>query len=250
MNFFGGIAYLYNIVFYQPLFNALILLYMYIPGKDFGVAVILLTVLIRLLLYPLMAESIRVQKITSDLQPKIKEIKEKYKNDKEKQAMMQLDLLKNNNVNLFNGFFVSFIQLPILIALYQAFSNGLKEGAANQLYSFVGHLGSVDPLFLNFIDLSEPSPFLVLAAGLLQFFQSKMFYINPAKSSDSSQMMQKQMLYFMPVMTVVLFWSFPAALSLYLAVSSVCAIVQQKIIFNKLPSQPAGLTNFNPAKNI
>jgi YidC/Oxa1 family membrane protein insertase len=240
MNLFGGIAYLFTIVFYQPLLNALILLYMYFPGRDFGVAIVVLTVLIRLLLYPLLAESIRVQRVTSQLQPQIKEIQEKYKHDKEQQAVLQMKLLKDNNVNVFNGFFVTLVQLPILIALYQVFIHGLQASASGQLYAFVANPGVVNPMFLHLIDLSKPSPLMVLAAGALQFFQSKMFYPqqkNSGASPESGQMqatMQRQFLYLLPVMTIVIFWNFPAALSLYWVVTSICAIIQQKIIFKKL----------------
>lgn len=241
MNLFGLIVYLFQIVFYQPLLNALILLYIYFPGHDFGVAIIALTVFIRLLLYPLIAESIRVQKVTNDLQPEIKKIQEKYKNNKEQQAILQMKLLKDHNVNLFNGFFVTLVQLPILIALYQVFIGGLNAGASGQLYSFVANPGSVNPLFFHLVDLSKPSPVLVLAAGLLQFFQSKMFYPAPDKNaaagSKTDQMqaaMQRQFLYIIPVVTVVAFWNFPAALSLYWVVTSICAIIQQKIIFKAL----------------
>ena len=244
MNFFGLIGYLYTVVFYQPLLNALILLYIYFPGHDFGVAIISLTIIIRLLLYPLLAESIRVQKVTNDLQPRIREIQEKYKNDKEQQAVLQMKLFKDNNVNIFNGFFVTLIQLPILIALYRVFIHGLQASASGQLYAFVANPGIVNPMFLGLIDLSKPNPLMVLAAGALQFFQSKMFY--PAKSggtgskSDSAQAaMQKQFLYVLPVMTVLIFWRFPAALSLYWVVTSICAIIQQKIIFKNLAQKSA-----------
>jgi len=243
MNLFGWIGYLFHVVFFQPLLNALILLYVYVPGHDFGVAIILLTVIIRLLLYPLMAESIRVQKVTNDLQPLVKEIQEKYKNDKEQQAIRQMALFKEHNVNIFNGFFVTLVQLPILIALYRVFIQGVGAGAAAQLYPFVSNPGVVNPMFLHLIDLSHPSPVLVLAAGALQFFQTKMFYpskpapdaAKPAnKSEQMAATMQKQFLYVLPVMTVLIFWRFPAALSLYWVVTSICAIIQQKIIFKTL----------------
>jgi len=242
MNLFSGIAYLFHIIFYQPLLNALILLYVFVAGRDFGVAIILLTIFIRLLLYPLMAESIRVQKVTNELQPKIKEIQEKYKHNKEQQATLHLQLLKDHNVNLFNSFFATLIQLPILVALYQVFINGLHAGVLVQLYSFVPNPDAIDPVFLHIIDLSKPNVGLVLAAGILQFFQSKMFYPAPGTSGGTGQSktspmpsaMQKQILYVLPVATVLIFWNFPAALSLYWVITSACAIVQQKIIFKKL----------------
>ena len=82
----------FNTILYQPLFNALLLFYEYLPGRDFGVAIIILTIIIKFILYPLGAKGIRSQKAMQDLQPKIKEIQERFKNDKEKQAREVMEL--------------------------------------------------------------------------------------------------------------------------------------------------------------
>lgn len=242
MNLFDPIIYLFKIIFYQPLLNILVLFYLYIPGHDFGIAIILLTILIRVILHPLLAESIRVQKITNDLQPKIKEIREKYKHDKEKQAVLQMELLKENNVNIFSGFFIALLQLPILTAIYQVFLHGLESGTLHYLYPFVHHPETINPLFLNWINLSKPSPIMVITAGILQFFQSKMLYPAPPKPSNNlkdkkqtaAAVTQQQMLYIMPLFTIIIFWKFPAAMSLYWIMTSICAIIQQKMILRKL----------------
>ncbi|PIX88058.1 MAG: hypothetical protein COZ30_01955, partial [Candidatus Nealsonbacteria bacterium CG_4_10_14_3_um_filter_36_16] len=92
---------LFKVILYQPLFNALVLLYQYLPGHDFGVAVIVLTILIRLILYPLMVQSIKSQKVLSELQPKIQEIQQKYKGDKEKQAKETMGLYQREKINPF-----------------------------------------------------------------------------------------------------------------------------------------------------
>jgi YidC/Oxa1 family membrane protein insertase len=246
MNLFGWIAYLFHIIFYQPLLNALILLYIYFPGHDFGVAIVALTVIIRLLLYPLLAESIRIQKVTNELQPKVKEIQEKYKNDKERQVTLQMQLYKEHDANPFNGILLTLIQLPVLIALYLALRQGLGAGVSGQLYSFVHNPGAVNPMFFNLIDLSKQSHIMVLAAGVLQFFQSKMLFPAVSKSNAAGQKgdqmqtaMQQQMLYMGPIITIIFFWNFPAALSLYWVVASICAIIQQKIIFASLAKKTA-----------
>src|SRR4030042_4762328 len=93
----------YNLILYQPLFNVLVLLYKYLPGHDFGIAVIVLTAIIRLALYPLMTQSIRSQKILSELQPKIQEIQQKYKTEKEKQAQEIFELYKKEKINPFGS---------------------------------------------------------------------------------------------------------------------------------------------------
>jgi len=244
MNLFDPIIYLFKIIFYQPMLNVLVLFYLYVPGYDFGIAIILLTILIRIILHPLLSESIRVQKITNDLQPKIKEIQEKHKHDKEKQAILQMELFKENNVNIFSGFFIALLQLPILTAIYQVFLHGLESGTLHYLYPFVRHPETINPLFLNWINLSKPSPIMVIAAGILQFFQSKMLYPSSSKISnkttkDNKQTAafaaaQQQMLYIMPIFTIIIFWNFPAAMSLYWIMNSICAIIQQKMILRKL----------------
>jgi len=111
----------FNYCFYQPLFNFLILIYKLIPGGDFGISIIILTILIKLLMLPFNNKAIKSQKIIADLQPKIKEIQEKYKNDKEKQAKEMMEIYKKEKISPFAGIIPALIQLPILIALYQLF---------------------------------------------------------------------------------------------------------------------------------
>ena len=233
---------LFDVLLCQPLLNALMLIYQYLPGRDFGLAVIVFTALIRLLLYPLVAESIRVQKITTDLQPKIKEIQTKYKNDKEKQAALIMALWKDNKVNPFNGFMLVLIQLPVLFALYSVFRKGLNAQALSGLYSFVPNPGAIDPHFLG-VNLAAGSLLMAAVAGVLQFVQTKMMtnVSKPAGNAASSDPMEKfsstmqnYTLYFMPVLTVFIFWRLPAVLSLYWIVTSLFSIAQQYFIFKKM----------------
>src|SRR4030066_959163 len=147
----------FNTILYEPLLNALVLLYQYIPGKDFGIAVIALTLVIRFILYPLMVKSIRSQKVLSELQPKIKEIQEKYKNDKEKQTKEMMALYQREKINPFGGCLPLLIQLPILVALYRVFWKGLQPEAMEKLYSFVPNPGAIDPTFFGVLNLAEPN---------------------------------------------------------------------------------------------
>lgn len=233
---------IFDSLIYQPLFNILIVLYQYLG--DFGLAVIALTLLIRFMLYPLAAESIRVQKITSAIQPKMKEIQEKYKNDKEKQALLMMDLWKENKINPMSGFLFLLIQLPILWGLYRVFWDGFKNGSLSMLYDFVPNPGIIDSKFLSFVSLSEPFPVFAVVAGVLQFLQTKMMMPslsakkrqNNGQKSQSEQfaaMMQTQSLYVFPVVTILIFWGLPSALGLYWVVSAAFSIVQQRIILKK-----------------
>jgi len=235
----------FNVILYQPLFNALVFLYQYLPGHDFGVAVIVLTILIRLILYPLMVQSIKSQKTLSELQPKIQEIQSKYKDDKEKQAKAMMELYQKEKINPFGGCLPLLLQLPILIALYQVFWKGLRPEAMKNLYSFIPNPGTIDPTFFGLINLGEASLVLALLAGITQFFQTKMVTPKTAKikkgdqMSQFSGMMQKQMLYFFPIFTVFILWRLPAAIALYWIITALFSIGQQYLIFKKTYAQPS-----------
>lgn len=231
---------IFNQILYQPLFNGLIWLYNVIPGHDLGIAIIALTVLIRLIFYPLSKKAIRSQKAMAKLQPEIKEIRKKYK-DKQEQAKAMMDLYKKYKINPLSGCLPILIQFPILIALYRVFFTGLDPQKLDGLYSFVARPETLDLMFLGIVDLSQRSIVLALLAGLFMFIQSKM--IMPKKmmqqggglkigSLDFSSLMGQQMTYFMPLITVFIAWNLPAALPLYWIVITLFGIVQQH--FTKL----------------
>ena len=176
---------LFNTILYQPLFNALVFLYAFLPGHDFGVAVIILTLLIKIIFYPLGNQALRSQKALSELQPKLQEVQKKYKDDKEKQMKATMELYQKEKINPFSGCLPLLIQLPILIALYRVFWKGLQPSEMSYLYSFVPHPGAIDPSFLGIINLSEPNIFLAILAGIAQFFQSKMMVPQSQKKQES-----------------------------------------------------------------
>ena len=147
---------IFNQALYLPLFNALVWLYNVIPGNDLGIAIIALTILIRFILYPLSKKAIQSQKAISQLQPKIKEIQKKYKN-KEEQAKAMMELYKKHKVNPMSGCLPILVQLPLLIALYRVFFNGLNPESLNLLYDFVSRPDSLNVVFLGLIDLSQRS---------------------------------------------------------------------------------------------
>jgi YidC/Oxa1 family membrane protein insertase len=249
------IGHFFTTVLYQPLFNFLFLLYEYIPGRDFGIAIIVLTILIKFILYPLGQKAIKSQKALSDIQPKIKEIQERLKDNKEKQMKETLEVYKVAKINPFSGFLPLLIQLPILIALYRVFWKGFETSQLSFLYPFVNSPGSVNPYFLGSIDLSHsyfvqtgdiksylwPNIILIIIVGILQFVQMKMIVPKSKSSSmgkqnkagDISGAMQKQMLYFFPFFTALFLLNLPAAIGLYWAVSTIFTIVQQYIIYKK-----------------
>ena len=237
----------FYIVLYQPLFNGLILLYQYIPGRDFGIAVIVLTVFIRLIMYPLSTKGIKAQKALSELQPKMKEIQEKFKQDKEKQGKAMMELYKKEKINPLSGCLPLLIQLPIIIALYQVFLSfkeaGLGPDQLQALYPFVHFANDISTSFFGIIELTEPFWPLAILVGVLQFFQTKMItpkqkgLFSKSKKQDTmaqfSSMMQKQMLYFFPVFIVLILWRLASVVALYLLVFTLFSIIQQYFTLKK-----------------
>lgn len=227
----------FTVFLYHPLFNSLVLLYNYLPGHDFGIAIILLTIIIRVILYPISVKALNSQKTLQALQPKVQEIQNKYKNNKEQLARETLNLYRQEKINPFSGLFLAIIQLPILIALYTVFWKGLNPSELTNLYDFVSSPGQINAIFLGIIDLSKANFILAVLAGIFQFFQTKM--LTPknepvkSKSFDMLQIMQKQMLYFFPFLTVFILMSLPSAIGLYWIVSGIFSIIQQYFILKK-----------------
>lgn len=229
---------IFNTILYQPLLNGLILLYEYIPGHDFGIAVIILTLIIRFLLCPSSIRGVRSQRALTNLQPKIKEIQEKHKDNKEEQMKLLMGLYKKEKVNPFSGCLPLLLQLPILIAMYQVFLRGLQpESLSQSLYSFVSHPGIIDFSFLGIINLTESNMFLALLAGVLQFYQLKISTtpkeIIKEKTTDFSKTMQRQMTYFFPIFIIFIVWQLGSVIGLYWIVSMLFSIGEQYIVKKK-----------------
>ncbi len=248
---FESIVNFFYIILYQPLFNCLVWLYNYVPGHDFGIAIICLTLIIRIILFPTSVKAVRSQKSLQKLQPQIQEAQKKYKNDKEKQAREILDLYKKEKINPFSSLLLALIQVPILIALYRVFWDGLNQKKLVALYSFVSNPGLINPLFIHLINLSKPNIIFAILAGLTQYFQTKMLLPKSdlggaakSKEADISQAMQKQMVYFMPVFTLIILIGLPSALGLYWTVSGLFSIIQQYFIF-KEKNKPEQVSSVN-----
>lgn len=230
---------LYNEVLYRPLFNGLIFLYNFIPGHDFGIAIIVLTVIIRGILYPLSQKAIKSQKEVQELQPKIKELQQKHKNDREAQGRALMDLYKAHKVNPASGCLPLLIQLPILLALFSVFRSASNPEKLTALYSFIPHPGVVNNFFLGFLDLSKNNFYLAVLAGVAQFIQTKMMTpkIASVGGTDFASAMNKQMLYIFPVFTVFIASTLPAGLALYWIAMTVFGIVQQYFFLKKKNGQ-------------
>ena len=166
-----------------------------------------------------------------ELQPKIKEVQDKYKTNREEQAKRLMELYKVHRISPFSGCLPLLIQFPVLIALYHALLNGLNPDGITGLYPFIKHPGEVNSLFLGFIDLAKKSNwYLALIAGAAQFWQSKTSIPkahSAAKEGEMASIMNTQMLYMMPLFTVILGYTFQAGLALYWIVYTLFTVFQQ-----------------------
>lgn len=235
---------LFHTVIYQPLYNILIFLYNVVPGKDFGISIILITILLRTVLIPLYKKQIESQKKLQVLQPKIKELQEKTKHDKEQQTKQLMELYKEHKTNPFSGCLPLIVQLVFLIAIYNVLITISQSGLtadSSQLYSFVQNPGKINQFFISLVDLTKPSIIIAALAAIAQYFQTKMLMAaQPAPTAkkdsdmpDMAQMMNKQMLYLGPFLTLFIGIKFPAGLSLYWLAGTLFMLVQQIVIEKK-----------------
>lgn len=223
-------------------------MYNTISFQDLGVAIILLTVLIKLILWPLGQQAIKSQKSLQDLQPKIEELKKKYADNKVELSRATMEMYKNNKVNPFSSCLPLLIQLPFLFAVYRVFRDGLNN-KLDLVYSFIHKPAIINSLSFGFLDLNKPNIYLAVLAGVAQFLQAKMMMtrqpiIKTEGSKDESMtaIMNKQMLYFMPAITIFIGLSLPGGLTLYWFVITALTALQQVFVFRKKTKSITGAT--------
>lgn len=228
--------------FYRPLLNALVFLTDTVSFGDLGIAVVLLTILVRLILFPFTHHSVKSQAKLRALEPEITKIKHDFKDKQEEQARRILALYKEHGVDPVSGCLILFIQLPILIALYQVFWKGINADSLEALYSFVPAPEHINIIFLGLVDLSQKSISLAILAAITQFIQLKLALPKTTKSEhaidsssrpDMARMMNAQMLYMMPVIVLIAGLQFPAAVGLYWTTMNLFAIMHETIVRRK-----------------
>lgn len=240
---------IFNVIIYQPLYNGLIFLYNLFP--DLGVAIVLLTLIIRIMLIPLSKKSIESQKKMQEIQPEIKKLQEKYKNDKPKQSQAIIQLYREKKINPASGCLPMIVQLVILIALYQVFLAGINfNGDENQFYFFIKNPKTINHIAFGLIDITKSNLFLAFIAAGLQFWQTKMLMAKnkrtevtktnsdkPEEEPDFSAVMQKQMLYMGPILTFIFGAKFSAGLPIYWITTTLFMIGQQYWVIKQETSQ-------------
>lgn len=231
------ISALFHTLVYDPLYNGLIFLVDVVPGHDVGIAVISLTLIVRVLLIPLSRRAIETQKKMKEIAPEVEKIKEKYKDKREEQGRALLALYKERNVRPFASMGLVFLQIPIIIGLYLVFARGgLPAVDASVLYSFVELPTQIDMVFLGLIAMDGHSLFLAALVLVTQFIYMRLSMGPRQKSTakpgesfsaDMARTLDLQMRYFLPVMMGVFSYFIVAAAPLYWVVGNLFMIGQE-----------------------
>jgi len=225
----------FHAVFYDPIYNALVALVALVPGSDVGIAVVLVTIIIRLILLPFSLSAARTQRAMKVLEPKLKELKEKHKGNKEKEALETLGLYREARVNPFASILMVFIQIPVLLALYWVFYyEPLSTINVAQLYSFTPVPHAVSLQFLGLISVAGKSLVLAVLAGLTQFFQAHMALSGTMKPSDAKgiqndfqRVMGMQLKYVFPFIIGVISYTTSGAIALYFITTNLAGALQE-----------------------
>ena len=203
-------SYLYNLL---KQFLALLLTTTDKYVGNFGVSIIIVTILIKIALLPLTLKQDKSMKEMKKIQPELEKLKEKYANDKQMLNIKTMELYKEHKVNPLGGCLPLLLQLPILFALFGVLRSGIIPADSSFLW----------------LKLSVPDPFFVLPIlnGAVSFFQQKLM-----GSADSNPQM-KNMMYIFPIMMIMISYKMPSGLQLYWLTSSILAVVQQYFIMKK-----------------
>lgn len=236
----------FKTILYNPLYNLLIFFVWLTPGHSIGWAIIAVTLLVRIALLPSSLKASRSQVRLQMLQPEMNRIKVEIK-DKQAQGKALMDLYKREGVSPFSSCLPLLIQLPILIILYQVFRAGTNIDNFSSLYSFIPRPETINPNFL-WLNLSVADPWILpIIAGLSQFWLSKLTMPPTPKPAlvdgkpaevDPMMMMNKQMIYLFPLMTIYIAHKLPAALAIYWIVTTVFGIIQQVYVNKTIKKKP------------
>jgi YidC/Oxa1 family membrane protein insertase len=238
---------LWNEVFYRPLYNLLLVGIHIMPNADVGLAVILLTILVKLILFPLTQRSIDSQIRMKELEPEIARIKAEV-TDKAEQSRQTFALYKTKKVNPFSSCLLILVQLPVIIALYWVFMKGLGSGTIIP-YHGVTVPEAFNMKFLGLFDLGAKSLVLAIIAGVTQYIQGVLAKGRQGKPSGEgmsgqfAQTMQTQMIYVLPIMIVIIAYRVSGAVALYWITSNLCTIAQELYTIRKMKKKAAAQNN-------
>lgn len=230
----------FQTLFYQPVLNIFIFIYNLVPGHEISLAVILFALAIKLILLPIAHKALISQKALQDLQPKLEALKKEYADNKEKLTGAMMNLYKENKVNPFSSCLLMLVQLPFFIAVFNMFQKELKGAASNLVYPFITNPGALNTNSFFGVNFAEPNIILAVLAGLAQFAQVKMMpQATPAITSDGAKdenmaaMMNKQMMYIFPVLTIFVCLTLPSGLAFYWLIITILTIIHQVWLFKR-----------------
>jgi YidC/Oxa1 family membrane protein insertase len=257
----------------QPIFNLLVLIYALIPGHNFGLAIILFTIVVRLLMWPLVKKQLHQVKVMRDLQPELKRIKKAANGNKQQESVMMMELYKERGINPFGSIGLLILQLPILIGLYSGLQKVLHD--PHQLVSFAyptlqhlpwmqqlaANIHQFDATLFGIVDLTRsalgpkgfylPAMLIVVASAVVQYYQSKQLTpsnkdakslrqllkeAGSGKQADSSELnaaVARNTRFLLPAMIFFFTVNIASALALYWLVSGIVALIQQSIILRE-----------------
>lgn len=264
---------LFDLILVQPIFNVLVTIYGLLPGHDFGISLIIFTILVRLAMWPLVKKQLHQTKVMRAMQPELLQIKKRAKGNRQLESQLMMELYKEKGVSPFGSIGLLLVQLPIFIALFAVISQIAQssDNIAKYTYGFIEQLpavhaatqGQFDASLLGLVDLTNhavqpgsagiywPLFIMAIVAALLQFIQSKQLLPQPKEKKRLRDMLKDQaagkevdqaevsaavtgkMIWLFPVLTFAVSIYLAGALVLYLLTQSAVAIVQQWLVLRK-----------------
>lgn len=234
---FSFLHYLYTILIFKPLYNGFIFIFDVFPWIDAGLAVILFTIVVRLILFPLSKKAVVTQVRMKEIEPELNKLK-KTVTDKQEQALKVMALYKSKGVNPFSSFLLLLIQIPIIFSLYSIFINsGFPEVNPTLLYGFVSQPDSINLTFLGIVNVVEKSLLFAILAAVAQFLQLHFSLASntpTAKSDnpslDAAQNAVKNMKYIFPIFIFFFAYKVSAVVAIYLIVTSLFTLGQELVV--------------------
>lgn len=232
-------SFIWHTFFFDPIYNGLVFFIDAIPGGDVGLSIIAITLVVKFILLPLSVKAAKMQKVVREIEPKLAEIKEKHKDDREAQARATMEAYREAGINPLSGIFLMLVQIPIVIALYfSVYSGGgvpLPGINIDLLYSFIPSPETVDMIFLGFVDIAAKSLPLAFLAGFTQFIHAHLSLpkSEPRKEgvsdmkADFARSMNMNMRYVLPLVIGFVAYTLSASVALYFTVSNLFAIGQE-----------------------
>ncbi len=242
------ISQLWNILFYKPLYNLLVFCMSVFPFHSMFLAVVIITLIVRVILYPLSYKALKTQIGMSRIKGKLKEIQKNYP-DKQEQARKTMELYKEHGVNPFSSFLTILIQLPIIIALYRVFQDFAAKGLdPSLLYPFVSIPEAVNLTSFG-INLAEKSILLALLTGITQYLylhissrlrrevEEREGHVEKTAQEKMMESVGSSMKYTLPIVITIVAYMAGGALALYWFISNLFIILQEKYIHRKLEGE-------------